>query len=219
MWIRAGQYTRQDNWILTEVIRNNVYQLPWPEHVRTCIDIGAHIGAFPKALRQTYGNHLHCVCVEPCPENYEVLARNIDRRDRAYQAACSYLEGTVVLHNTVFDGGNTTAGSRIFEGTVPAELFSDNTGWTDTRPIETITLEQLLTDAQWERCDLLKLDCEYAEHDILRNATCLDRFGAICGEFHEKAAWLETADLLRSRGWQVQEIVDHGETGQFRCWK
>lgn len=188
--IRKGQYGEQDKNVVREVVQADGYKLDarhlMPLRPSLVIDIGAHIGSFAKMwhLRNPAAK---IVCVEVCPENWDILDVNTALIASVEHAACTYEPGQVVLHNSIMAGGSATGGSILSS---PDVEFSGDY-WRDDRPIRKTTLEELIHKHQFPRIDCLKLDCEGSEFSILEHATCLDKVGFICGEYHDSERWRE----------------------------
>jgi hypothetical protein len=85
--------------------------------------------------------------------------------------------------------------------------------WPDTRPLPTVTLEQIIAEHHLDRIDVLKLDCEGSEFSILENTTSLDSIGAIVGEYHGRERFLELV-ARRFADWQFR-ILREGDPGTF----
>jgi FkbM family methyltransferase len=222
-WVRP-ETAEQDLVVVQDIAEQDSYridELPMPQPV--VVDVGAHIGCFSKRLHQR--NPLaRIIAVECCPENLDVLRKNVGGFATVVQAAVTY-ETDVALLNAVYPGCVTTGGSTLIGraemqrrleagevavrpgGEMPSEY------WADFRPVETLTLEALMERYELERIDFLKLDCEGSEFSILRHTPSLDRIGVIVGEYHDREAFL---DLVRERfaDWELRILRD-GELGTF----
>lgn len=194
----GGLAARKDTLSQDEVVIGDVYEhdsysvshLPLPPEV--VVDVGAHIGCFAARWRRR-NPRARILCVEACPENMTALRANVGSFAEVIQAACTYEPEQVALLNAVWPGCVSTGGSRVVPLCRLAEAPTHKAGqtewWRDVRPLAKLTLEELMTRFQLERIDVLKLDCEGSEFSILRHATCLDRVGAIIGEYHGSAAF------------------------------
>jgi FkbM family methyltransferase len=120
------------------------------------VDIGAHIGTFAilAAAQATQGK---VYAVEPVPGNFEVLCENV----RFNQAA-----NVVTICAAI---GPCSGTGRIYGDGAAANLFGKRGG--PGREVRLITLSQLMEEQHLDRIDLLKMDCEGAEHETLAKAT------------------------------------------------
>lgn len=210
--IRKGDLGEQDKTVVREVVCSDGYKLDarhlMPRRESFVIDIGGHIGTFARMwhLRNPAAK---IVCVEVCPENWGILEVNTALIASVERAACTYETGPVALLNSVMDGGTATGGSIL------TNTRDDHTDgyWIDERPIATVTLESLMSKYGFPRIDCLKLDCEGSEFSILEHATCIEKIGFICGEYHGLDRW---NDLLARKfsDWDYYHIGG-GHTGTF----
>lgn len=162
--------------------------------------------------------------MECCPENIAALRKNVGAFATVVQAAVTY-ETDVALLNAVYPGCVSTGGStligrdelrrRLEAGAVAVKPGGEMPSeyWADFRPVETLTLEDLMERYELERIDFLKLDCEGSEFSILRHTPSLEKIGLIVGEFNYKGAFLELVSE-RFAGWELRIIRD-GELGTF----
>lgn len=136
--------------------------------IRSCIDVGAHIGSFTCYLKENNPD-CHIYCIEPEVSNYELLIKNTEQFDDiiCFCGVVSYIKSSLLL---IKDTGNS-GGHHIIPVPFNTDLLS-------------YTLEELMQD---EELDLLKLDCEGSEEEILRGANpeTLSRIKFIVGEFHK----------------------------------
>jgi len=133
------------------------------------VDVGAHIGSFSvMAARIAH----RVFAYEPEPSNYQMLKRNTELNDlknltlfelavsgsSGYQEFCTYEDGSTGTHFLSQKGSPHAVKKRV----------------------QTISLEDIIEREGLSRIDFLKLDCEGAEHDILRNMS-LDTAAQIRG--------------------------------------
>jgi FkbM family methyltransferase len=194
----AGFAVREDNApqdaiVIGDVVQNDAYSvghLPLPSE--TVVDVGAHIGCFAARWRRRNAR-ARIICVEACPENLAALRANVGSYAEVVPAACTYESEPVALLNAVWPGCVSTGGSRVLPADElaehPTEKADKTEWWADARPLSKVTLEELMSQFQLDRIDVLKLDCEGSEFSILRNTTSLDRIGLIVGEYHGSAAF------------------------------
>jgi FkbM family methyltransferase len=161
---------RGDRYTFYETLIRNSY-LSQGQQLRpgdTVIDIGANIGCFSVLASRLVGPTGRVIAVEPEQSTFESLRRNL-RLNRcenvdARRLAIGGSSGSVDLHVS-----DTALFSSIYTevGGVKAEAPSHPTG-SNVQTVPMSTLEALMDDADVERCDYLKVDCEGAEHDIIR---------------------------------------------------
>jgi FkbM family methyltransferase len=141
-------------------------------HQSIVIDIGAHVGVVSMNLTKRYG----CVvdAYEPAPENYRRLVENILLNELSDFIIPHHLAVTCDGRPVTVGGPQeyNSGGMSIYEGIHPQCRYV---------PVDSVTLTQIIGD---RLVDLLKIDCEGAEHEIFADLTPLKRVRAIRGEFH-----------------------------------
>lgn len=200
-----------DNAIWQSVVRDNEYQfapgsdarVPWAGDV---VDIGGHIGSF-SYLALTKLQARHVIVVEPDPENFALLQKNLrsfiaDGRVTAINAGIGPENAKLALANK--PGSNT--GNALFAAS-------------DTGTVPTVSLQQLLNSL--EGPVLLKLDCEGCEYSALVAETDLSRVPEIVGEFHELGGHRveELRTLLTQRGYNFAMTRQEQGQGMFSASK
>jgi FkbM family methyltransferase len=144
--------------------------IPW-QAGDVVVDIGAHVGVVSAFLGKAHPE-LRVYALEPVPAIFRRLRRNLRvngaDRVKAFPLAVSgdgrRLRLAVALdRNSGGSSAYTTGGKKI---TVPST-----------------TLEAFCDSENIDRIRLLKIDCEGAEHEILRGPI-LDRIDYISGEIH-----------------------------------
>jgi FkbM family methyltransferase len=158
------------------------------------IDIGAHVGLESVYLGKRYP-HLRIFAFEPIPVNFASLQANLAANDvtnvRAFPIAVTGdgrdVEIWVNLRENSGGGGHDR----------PAEHFRGRTPFR----VPSVTLDQIFRDHEIDRCRLLKIDCEGAEHEILRSSASLSRVDYLSGEFHVDA-------YLRSEGHSIDGLIE-----------
>lgn len=139
------------------------------------LDIGAHVGTFALYVKKRWPG-VQVYSIEPSSVNFERLERNFELNG----LDCAALKTAVtadgrdlnLLHNRNNTGGDTA--------------FSKPNGRA-TETVRSTTLTKLLDVLGVDRVKLLKIDCEGAEHEVLKGFD-LSRVDYLSGEFHENQA-------------------------------
>ncbi len=200
LWIRTGEWERQDMDVAGEVMQNDGYYTRLLEsrgEGEIVFDVGAHIGTFALMWHRKNPKS-RIVCIEVCPENIPCLAANVGAFATIIPAACTYEPGELALLNSVKRAGTATGGSTV----VPAgQVNSGDTDghlyWADDRFIRKVTLEEVLVEIEATQIDVLKMDAEGAEFSILENSPTIaaGKVDFMVGEYHGAERW----DELRQR--------------------
>jgi FkbM family methyltransferase len=132
------------------------------------IDIGANIGCFGVLAARAVGPAGRVISVEAEQSPFERLQRNVhlNRCENvdARRLAIGGTSGSVDLNvsgTALFSSIYTDVGGVKAEAPLHATRSS-------VQRVPMSTLEALMDDADVERCNYLKIDCEGAEHDIFR---------------------------------------------------
>jgi FkbM family methyltransferase len=178
----GDRYTFYETLVMNSYLRQGQHLRPGD----TVIDIGANIGCFSVLAARAVGPTGRVLAVEPEQSTFESLRRNvrlnrcenIDARRLAIGGSSGEAElhvGVKMLFNSIYAqvGG-------VKEG-APAH----GTG-SELQRVPMSTLENLMDDAEVERCDYLKIDCEGAEFDIFRemDERTANRIDQITMEIH-----------------------------------
>jgi FkbM family methyltransferase len=171
---------RADLAVLFEVFMTREYEGPSPQGAELVLDLGAHTGASVVWWRHLYPA-AEIVAVEPDPESFELLARNVgdDARVRLIQAALAPGTGP-----TAFVSAPQSWESHLSRGADEAATS-----------VPGVSLENLLAQVTGgRRIDLLKADIEGAERWLLDSS--LASVSALVVEMHDSGgAPIEGADL------------------------
>lgn len=161
------------------------------------IDVGAHVGLESIYLAKKYP-FLRIYSYEPVPQNFQSLQHNLAANSvtnvRAFPLAMTgdgrEVEIWVDLAENSGGGGHDRPPEH-FRGRVPFRA-------------ESTTLDHIFSEHSIDRCKLLKIDCEGAEHEILRRTEYLERVDHLSAEFHEDGH-------LRSQGHSIDGLVSYCE--------
>ena len=128
--------------------------------VRTVLDLGAHIGAFPLLLRLLGAPLEKVVCVEPNPRSLPKLKFNLEHNRipaQGVNAAVSDTVGEATLH-----AGTTSTGFSL--------LADHPNRVQDSFKVATTTLQALIGEHfPSGAVDLCKMDIEGAEFGVIQN--------------------------------------------------
>lgn len=159
------------------------------------VDIGAHVGVVSIYLAKKYP-FIKIYAYEPIPDNYEHLIVNL--RSNGIN--------NVIPHNLAI-----TSDGRRFDMIVN---FADNSGGATGHlrdmklanhfyyTIESVTLDDVFDTHNIKVCKLLKIDCEGAEHEILRSTNCLSKVEYLSGEFHIN-------EHLAEQEYSIEALIAH----------
>jgi FkbM family methyltransferase len=176
------ELTLKDADVICDIFLKRNYAPCFPFNTESVIvDIGAHKGFFSLFAVKYSGAHSKIIAIEPEPNNYNSLLKNLKNNNAAnvatMQCAVAKENGTSELflsesvnHSLIKVNGNH---SYIRQG--------------ESLTVKTITLEKLLNDNEIKSVDFLKIDCEGGEYDILFNASdaVLNKIETIALEFHD----------------------------------
>jgi FkbM family methyltransferase len=157
------------------------------------VDIGGYIGDFAIYAAKRTGA-AQVVVVEPSPQNWKFLTKNI---------ADNHCADTITaLQMAVTDGGPLMMDVDAPEG-AQARVHADYCGElkSQMKEIPGISLAKLINDFHLDAVDLLKIDCEGGEYKILLTAPpeVLGRVKNIVFEFHEIPGYLAQLNAVKER--------------------
>jgi FkbM family methyltransferase len=190
MWL--GIHEREETEVVCRTVRTG----------DTVVDVGAHIGWYSVIAADLVGRDGRVVALEPFPESFAALERNVARNRLAQVTAlctaASDRSCTARLGRQAgSDSGSVTIGYRGVEG------LAD---------VETRRLDDLLGDTGAVR--LLKVDVEGHEAQVLAGAQgVLSRTDTVLIELNERAlvangsSGAEIRAVLREAGFSSQRLV------------
>lgn len=162
------------------------------------LDVGANIGAFALFVQEVCPA-ARIICLEPIPDNFEVLQKNVTGAILEQIALVGKAGPTTMYHF----GPQASACHSIYSLNIK-----------DAKPVEVRgeTLQQVMDRHGINHLRLLKLDCQGAEFDIITNTStdllcCIDY---IATEVHKEIS-KHNATLGVVPGWQgkKQRMVEH----------
>ena len=198
---RVGSST--DFFVLREVLAEETYRdvlALLPSRPLRLMDIGANLGATTIWLSRQ-----RCVseafCFEPEPDSFRLLNFNLARNNCGHARAIRKAVGgrSRKARMVLIDATPGSASIYAAAGSRPESAGS---------AVEVIALSEWLRETSGP-FDLLKMDCEGAEWEIVRNTTSAEfgRFGAVMAEIHNDPEGHEPvgrfAELIESRGFHT----------------
>lgn len=171
------------------------------------VDVGANVGAYTLVMAQRAGEKGMVAAFEPNPETYRRLQRNLELnaltgRVVTHQVALSAQPGNAVLHLPVPGFPNRGIASLV--------KYAEVQGPTIEVPVE--TLDRVL--ANWDSCDLIKIDTDGNDDQVLKGAFgLLERFRPNLIFEYSAVSWrdadqrgVELFQFLRKLDYQVYWI-------------
>jgi FkbM family methyltransferase len=190
VWLRSHT---TDISVLKEQLVSDGYRaiVRYASEPRTIVDLGANTGLVARWLAHRYPG-ARVICVEPEPNNLELLRRNADGAE-IVEACIGARERQVALA--------TTTGSWGFS------MTDEDDGET---PV--ITMDRLIAEHGLDRIDVLKCDIEGAEAELFEDAPWMSRVGMAVVECHGFPA-----EEILPEGWRISEregnpVFDRFET-------
>jgi FkbM family methyltransferase len=164
------------------------------------VDVGAHIGAFSVMVARKAHRVLS---FEPEPSNFQMLKKNKELNhlenvsifEMAVSGSCGYQD------ITVYSEGSTGSHS----------LYQGSAKGVEKKRVQTVSLDEIIRKEALTRIDFLKLDCEGAEHDILKHMSfdTASKIQGIAMETHRvsQECFIDIPDRLKELGFEV--MVEH----------
>lgn len=160
------------------------------------VDVGAHIGKYTIMVGKGQ-NDGEIISIEADKENFEMLQRNI---------ALNNLNNVHALNLAAFrENGEITFYKTVSPHTSGYSVYSK--GHECAIKIRATTLDSVLSDFQFDRIDLIKIDVEGAEYDVLFGAkktlekTKMVIFESIWGPSSDKCK-----EFLTMIGFEIKDL-------------
>jgi len=154
-----------------DIILRKEYELGLPNFSpRTIVDAGANSGMATLYYANRYPN-ARIVAVEPEPSNYAALVKNVSSYPNVFpiHAALWNRDGQISLGPTGLDDDKWAF--KTFEGNGPK--------------VRSITMQTLMSEANIESIDLLKMDVEGAEVEAFEESSWTSGVQVIVIELHD----------------------------------
>lgn len=174
----------------------------------TVYDIGTYIGFFTLLLSRAVGDTGRVIALEPNPETYRRLLRNL-RLNRRENVQTLMLAAADKSGREIFQTAKNNLAPEahlVASATVPEP---------DPAPkveVETVALDDLIFDRGFPRPDLLKIDVEESETRVLAGMTRIleECQPVVVCETHSGEASREAAQALRRYGYSLIDL-ERGE--------
>jgi len=146
----------------------------------TVIDVGANIGCFSLFAAHRVGPQGRVLALEPEAETFQQLRRNIEL-NRAANVAARQIAVAAESGEAILYGAEDSRYCTLFR-CVDQRATHQPVG-----KARTDSLERILEQEGIEQCHYLKLDCEGAEHDMIRTLSpeIAGRIDQITLEMHQ----------------------------------
>lgn len=180
-------------YMFREIFIDGCYDIDMPVDAPVIIDVGANIGMFTLRAKQRWPG-AQVYCYEPSPSNFAQLEHHVqinDLRD------CH-------LHERGIGGTTRRAALFLHPRNCGGHSISQAHRGERSIEIELVDLKTALDETPQRRCDLMKLDCEGAEHEIVRSmdADAASRVDRIVLESRSGPALSETLAHLEALGYR-----------------
>jgi FkbM family methyltransferase len=194
--------------IVTEIFYDKVYER---DFVRlsindTVVDIGANYGVF--SLYSQMFNPSNVYAVEPLKATFKSMKKNLSEYGvTCINKAVSNENGFEKFMITEVNGNNFSQKNE--SGFHPSTVIGEEI-------VETITINQLISDYDIDRIDFLKVDCEGGELDLFRTIDkeyLQNNIGKIAMEYHSKEIYDEVLDILKSNNFIIEDTLGSNDIG------
>lgn len=186
-------FTDRDYKILDQIIKNAKNLI---------LDIGAHLGFF-SIYAKTINKDIPITAFEPDERNFDLLKENLK---------LNHIKNITVKRVAV---SNTIQKQSLYisaDSHNHSLLQSANVEQNNTKVVDTTTLDKIL--AWTPVCDLVKMDCEGAEFEIIKNLTpeTFKKIKTFYVEYHEFGDNLKKENLsevFRKNNFNVKTFYSH----------
>jgi FkbM family methyltransferase len=182
-------------YIYKEVFVDKCYDSPaLTEEYPVIVDIGANSGLFALRMKQLYPN-ASIYCFEPFKTNFKQLNDNIKVSNLDNIAPFQFGIGGVTRMERLYIHNSNVGGHSIIQS------LANSTNYTE---IEIVSIKEVFENLKITKCNLLKIDCEGAELEIIKNID------------HKIAATIEKIIFEPTPSvYNVSEVLDHLQTLGF----
>jgi FkbM family methyltransferase len=186
------------------------------------VDVGANLGYYSLLGSRRVGPGGHVYALEPAPETYASLCRNLKLNRAAnvtpLQAAAGSAEGTAALFGPRPGNTGTSSLRRVSNAVVPGGEVGD-----ESTEVRLVALSSLVPDEELERLRVVKIDVEGYEAEVLRGLEPVFERGlrpAVIVEIHasfDPEAPAYVVGFCERFGLRVRWLVDDGSVDVRRA--
>jgi len=159
------------------------------------IDVGGHCGVV-SIFYAKFFPELKIYAYEPVLSNYEALLKNIEANKvtniEAFNLAITADGRDVELCQPRGNSG----GANITDF-----LAAEESEYITLCSAKSITLDEVFEQNNIEKCKIIKMDCECAEHEILKSYSFKHEIENFLGEFHMNGG-------LKRKGYSIEALID-----------
>jgi len=170
------------------------------------VDIGANYGVF--SLYSQMFKPKKVYAVEPIKSTFENLKKNLDEYDVVcINKAISDENGFETFALTNVNGNNFSL--KNSDGYHPSEVIN-------VEIVETIRIDQLISDYNIPYIDFLKVDCEGGELDLFQTINkdyLKNKINKIALEYHYMNIRDAVIEILKNNGFIIEDVVGFDDIG------
>lgn len=200
--------------IVTEIFYDKVYERDFvrPNINDIIVDIGANYGVF--SLYSQNFNPSKVYAVEPLKATFKSMKQNLlEYGVTCINKAISSENGFEKFMITEVNGNNFSQKNK--NGFHPSSVIGEEI-------VETITINQLISDYDISRIDFLKVDCEGGELDLFRTIDkgyLQNNVGKIAMEYHSREIYDEVIEILKLNHFIIEDTTGSNDIGLIYAYK
>lgn len=156
------------------------------------LDAGSNIGDFTVYASKKVGSSGKIIAVEPNPKNLAILNKNIKLNN---------LNNVIILPYAL---SNVKKKMYLTEDSSGGTLTTDRVSGIS---VNTITLDDILTDLKLKRFDIIKMDIEGGEEMVFSSPQFLLKVRELAMELHGKKNIAEIPDILQKNGFIIHNFT------------
>jgi len=173
---------------------------------KVVIDVGAYRGE--SSIYFALQGAKKVIALEPAGESYAFASMNIKENK---------LENKIILLNKAIASQKGFIKLNVLPNAQACNSTTISLPNSETKQVETVTLDELINMAGEEKIGLLKMDCEGCEYSVLSSFSHFDKIDKIIMEYHNDPQNLP--NLLRSNGFSVKVEKVRGKVGYLKAFK